>query len=168
MELDNDKKLKNYHVSSLTNTGLQAIIVIIFLKSLCMNDLYEIMPHCLVPPCSVAGVARITTTKTTDVLALVKRAKGSVRKSKKEGEAISDFELIDNTERTPGKLASLTVSVFGIAKIDRLMANMCQSMVFLNLIDACTGSSTATNHYGSELLLDAPSFAKTNALQAAK
>ena len=131
-----------------------------------MNEFYDIMPPCPVPLCTVAEILRIATTKTTDILALVKCAKGTARKSKKEGETMCDFELIDISSCTLGKLATLTFSVFGIAKTDRLMASIGQPLFCLNLAVVTMGGTTAISDHSSEQLWDAPDCPKTKALQA--
>jgi len=131
------------------------------------NELSKSMPYCPVPPHLVADVARITTTKTTDLLALVKSVSSPDRMSK-SGEAIADVELIDNSAHTPGKLAIVKVSVFGAAKIAKLRDRVGQAMVFFNLSVACTGGSPTINHYGREHVREAPDCAKKRALEAMK
>jgi len=129
------------------------------------NELSTSMPMCPVPPHLVADVARITTTKSTDLLALVKSVSSPDRKTK-SGDHIADVELIDNSERTPGKLAIVKVGVFGAAKIAKLRERVGQAMVFLNLSVACSGGSPTINHYVREHIREAPDCAKKQALEA--
>ena len=117
-----------------------------------MSRFYDIMHLCPVPPCTVPEIFRIATTKTTDFLTLVKCAEGTARNSANEGENICDFELIHSSPCTPGKLATVAVSAFGIAKTNRLMASIGQPMFFFNLSVVTKGGMRTINHYAREQL----------------
>ena len=131
------------------------------------KELYDSLPQCLVPPRTVAEVASITTAKSTDLLAIIKSC-STVARTTKSGDSVADVELIDNTERTSGKLATVKVSVFGVDKITVLQANVGEPMVFLNLLVACSGGSTSISHWNNELVFAAPECAKTDGLREAK
>ena len=132
-----------------------------------LKDLHETLPLCPVPPRTVAEVARITSAKSTDLLAIIKSCSKDIRTTK-AGESVIDVELIDNTEHTQGKLATVKVSVFGAAKITGLKDKVGEAMVFFNLSVSCTGGSTSVSHYANELVQPAPQCTKTEALLAQK
>ena len=53
------------------------------------KELYDSLPQCLVPPRTVAEVASITTTKSTDVLAIIKSC-ALVARTTKSGDSVGD------------------------------------------------------------------------------
>ena len=112
-----------------------------------------------VPPRTVADVARITTNKTTDLLAFVKSVTRD-RKSK-SGEDIADVVLLDDSKTDPFFRAAITVGVFGSKKIARLKEHVGTPMVFFNLSVSVAQGSVNINHYTQELISDAPKSLKT-------
>ena len=119
-----------------------------------------------VPPRSVAEVARITTNRSTDLIAVVKDVSSTRRRSKTD-EEIVDVELVDNSTTTTGKLATIVVSVFGNSKIRQLSGAVGTPMAFYNLSVACSraGAKPTINHYGRELVVPAPECGKTLSLR---
>ena len=67
------------------------------------KKLHASIPQDPVPPRSVADVARITSNRSTDLIAIVKDISARIRKSK-SGEAITTVELVDNSMTTPGPM----------------------------------------------------------------
>ena len=72
-----------------------------------------------VPPRSVAEVSCIKSSRNTDLIALVKYVDPTKRKSKKDVD-IADVELVDTSETSGNKTAAITISVFGLTKIQQL------------------------------------------------
>jgi len=130
------------------------------------QDLCDRMPQEPVPPRSVAEIARITHKRATDLLAIVKSI--SEQRNTKSGIPVADVELIDNSETTPGALATVKVSVFGGDKLSLLERNVGEPMVFFNLSVTCSGGQMSVAHYADELCRDAPTCEKQEALSAAK
>jgi hypothetical protein len=130
------------------------------------KQLRDAMPSYPVPPRSVADVSRITTNRSTDLIAVVKQWSKDLQS--KSGEAIVDVELIDNSEHTPGMLATMKVSVFGQGKVDMIKASVGEPMVFFNLSVSCSGSQTTITHYAGEVAKVAPECHKSIALRTKK
>jgi len=123
------------------------------------------MPQHAVPPRSVADVARITTNRSTDLIAMVKKVSKDKRKSKSD-EEIVDVELVDNSMTTPDKLASIVVGVFGKDKIQQLTDAVGKPMAFFNLSVICSSRGSARiNHYSADLMKPAPECEKTVSLR---
>ena len=120
-----------------------------------------------VPPRSVADVARITTNRPTDLIAMIKAVSTEKRKTKSNEEVV-DVELLDNSMTNHNKLASIVVSVFGAGKIEQLKHAVGKPMAFFNQSVVCAGrgSSPQINHYSSELMEPAPECEKTASLRA--
>jgi len=130
-------------------------------KTLCAS-----MPSSPVPPLSVADVTRITTNRSTDLIAVVKQVQSRTRKSKKD-ELIVDIALVDTTMGSSGKLAEIEVSVFGASKIDELTAAVGTPMAFFNLSVDCNqrGGKPKITHYSHEKIAPAPECTKTTELR---
>ena len=116
------------------------------------------------PPRSVADVARFTTNRSTDLIAVVKQ--WSRERKDKSGESIVDVELIDNSELTQGKLATVKVSVFGTSKVGLVKLSTGEPMVFLNLSVSCVDGKPQITHYKDALAQAAPECGKTASLKA--
>ena len=112
------------------------------------------MPDHPVPQCSVADVDRIITNKSTVLMAVIKSV-GRERQSK-NGTDIADVQLMDDSVFASGQLATVTVGVFGKAKIATLKSNIGHPMVFFNLSGSCATGHTNINHYMEELLTSPP------------
>ena len=80
------------------------------------------MPPAPVPPTSVVDLTRITTNRSTDLIAVVKEVGNQTRRSKAD-ELIVDVLLVDGTMASSGNLATIDVSVFGASKIDKLKSS---------------------------------------------
>jgi len=120
------------------------------------------MPSSPSPPTSVADVARITTNRSIDVIAVIKEVDGKTRRSKSD-EMIADIVLVDNTMGDSGKLALIDVSVFGQSKIEQLKAAVGTPMAFFNLSitkDKHSGKPNIT-HYSKAKIVPAPDCQKT-------
>ena len=130
-------------------------------------ELRASMPKHPVPPRSVADVARITTNRSTDLIAMIKEVSTQKRKSKSD-EEIVDVELLDNSMTKQDKLASIVVSVFGTRKVEQLKHVVGKPMAFFNLSVVCAGRgcSPQINHYSDELMEPAPECEKTASLRA--
>ena len=124
------------------------------------------MPSSPEPPISVADVSLITTTCSTDLIAVVKDVADKTRVSK-AGELIVDITLVDTTVGSSGKVVVIDVSVFGADKFERLKAAVGTPMAFFNLSIACDkkGEKPKITHYGSEKLAPAPESRKTAELR---
>eukprot|EP00974_Lingulodinium_polyedra_P051351 4938801-Lingulodinium_polyedra.AAC.1 len=121
------------------------------------------MPSFPVPPYSVADVSRVTTNKSTDLLAVVKQ--WSRERESKTGEGIVDVDLIDNSEVKTGLLATVTVSVFGHEKIAMIKASVGSPLVFFNLVVSASRDQTKITHYAKEIAVAAPQCCKTTMLE---
>lgn len=128
------------------------------------RQLRDTMPRSPVPPRSVADVARFTTNRSTDLIAVVKE--WSRERKDKSGESIVDVELIDNSELTQGKLATVKVSVFGTSKVGLVKLSTGEPMVFLNLSVSCADGKPQITHYKDALAQAAPECGKTASLKA--
>ena len=112
-----------------------------------------------VPPRTVADVARINSTKATDLLAFVKSV--SQERTSKNGHHIADVVLLDDSKTDSVHLATVTVGVFGSDKISMLKENIGRPMVFFNLSVTYNSGNTNINHYAGEVVVSAPDSAKT-------
>ena len=127
------------------------------------EELCARMPKHPVPPRSVADVARITTKRSTDLIAMIKEV--SEKRKTKSDEEVVDVELLDNSSTKNDKLASIVVSVFGTGKVEQLKQAVGKPMAFFNLSGAGRGNSPQINHYNGELLEPAPECEKTASLR---
>ena len=116
-----------------------------------------------VPPRTLAETVKITTNRSTDLLAVIKSV-ANERKSKSEQD-IADVTLIDDSKSSEGALAAITVSVFGGEKIEQLKASIGKPMVVLSLSVTSSQGSISITHYDREILLEAPPSEKTTALE---
>ena len=123
------------------------------------------MPEHPVPPRSVADVTRITTSRGTDLIALVKDVASDKRRTTKTGEPVCDITLVDSSVASAGNLATIKVSLFGEEKIERLSRHVGKPMAFFNLSADCTRYGKQFAHYANELVLSAPECEKTTALR---
>ena len=123
------------------------------------------MPPAPVPPTSVVDLTRITTNRSTDLIAVVKEVGVQTRKSKAE-ELIVDVLLVDGTMASSGNLATINVSVFGASKIEKLKAAVGKPMAFFNLSISCEkkGEKPKLAHYSKDKIAPAPECEKTNKL----
>ena len=71
------------------------------------KELQNKRPSYPIPPHTVADVSRITTNRSTDLIAMIKS--WSEKRVTKAGHDVVDVELIDNSEKTPGKFATVMV-----------------------------------------------------------
>ena len=78
--------------------------------------LYDTMPTHPVPPSTVADVAKISSNRSLDILAVIKSI--SEKRMTKSGEQIVDVELVDNSLSSDGKIATIMVTVFGTSKVN--------------------------------------------------
>ncbi len=124
------------------------------------------MPQHPVPPRTVAEVARITSNRATDLLAVVKSV--DRQRTSKKGEEIVDVQLLDNSTMPDGRLASVTVGVFGAGKIAQLRAYIGSPMVFFNLSVMASSGQTSITHYDGEIVTQAPPCPKTTELESQK
>ena len=123
------------------------------------------MPPAPVPPTSVGDLTRITTNRSTDLIAVVKEVGAQTRKSKAE-ELIVDVLLVDGTMASSGNLATIYVTVFGASKIEKLKAAVGTPMAFFNLSISCEkrGEKPKLTHYSKDKIAPAPECEKTNEL----
>ena len=130
-------------------------------KALCAS-----MPSAPVPPTSVVDLTRITTNRSTDLIAVVKEVGAHTRKSKTE-ELIVDILLVDGTMASSGNLATIDVSVFGASKIEKLKAAVGTPMAFFNLSISCEkrGEKPKLTHYSKDKIAPAPECEKTTELR---
>ena len=130
-------------------------------KKLCKS-----MPLAPEPPISVADVALITTTCSTDLIAVIKDVNDTTR-TNKAGELIADITLVDTTVGTSGKVVVIEVSVFGAAKFEQIKGAIGTPMAFFNLSIACDkkGVKPKISHYGSEKIALPPESRKTAELR---
>ena len=126
----------------------------------------EQMPPQPVPPRSVAEIARITSKRSTDIIAIVKDV-GSLRTTKTQ-QSVMDVTLIDNSVTSAGDLATIKVGVFGDAKMKLLKDNVGNPMVFFNLSVNFADGQLSVAHYANETVQLAPDCDKTQALAEQK
>ena len=115
----------------------------------------------VVPPRTVAETSSIRSSKSTDVLAIVK----SISSSRKcnSGEAVADAILIDGSSNASDHSA-ISVAVFGSQKIEFLQLHAQKPLVFLNLAIKVNNSSKEITHWPSDEVFLAPMCAKAKAL----
>ena len=77
-------------------------------------------------------MTRITTNRSTDLLAVIKEVHPQTRKSKAD-EMIVDIVLVDSSVGSSATLAAIDVSVFGKSKIQQLKAAVGTPMAIFNL-----------------------------------
>ena len=130
------------------------------------QNLRKSMPSSPEPPISVADVALITNTGSTDLIAVIKDVNDKTRTSK-ANELIADITLVDTTVGISGKVAVIDVSVFGKSKIEQLKAAIGTPMAFFNLSIACDkkGDKPKITHYAQEKIAPAPESRKTAELR---
>ena len=124
----------------------------------------EVAEHAVLPR-SVADVKRITTTRGTDVIAVLKEVSKERHQTKKSGEDVADITLVDNSNATAGSLAAITVSVFGTSKLNTLSGEVVNLMAFFNLSVDCSGQGKVLSHYAGELVEPAPECEKASTLR---
>jgi len=115
-----------------------------------------------VPPRTVSETAGISDTRSTDLLAIVK-SQSTPRPTKSD--VVADVELVDGSTMPNGKVASVTVSVFGQDKLDFISASR-GPIVFFNLWVKCQGPAKELIHWPGEQVLAAPECEKSTALLA--
>ena len=126
------------------------------------DDLYKQMPQQPVPPRSVADIARITSKRSTDLIAIVKDV--GDQRTTKSGQVVADVTLIDNSETSAGVLATIKVGVFGHEKVENLRQHVGEPMVFFNLSMNFTDGNLSITHFAGDLIQPAPVCQKTEAL----
>ena len=112
-----------------------------------------------VPPRSVAETSKITSTRQTDLLAIVTAV--APPRSTKRGDVV-DVTLMDASEDVPGMYAKVSVSVWGTAK-QKLLA-IGKPLVFLNLACKVDAGCKQFNHWEDSMLCGAPACDKHNEL----
>ena len=116
----------------------------------------------VVPPRTVAETSSIRSSKSTDVLAMLKSISES-RKCK-SGEDVADAILIDGSSNA-SEHSGISVAIFGRQKIEFLKQNAKKPLVFLNLaIKVNNNGSKEINHWFDDEVSLAPVCAKANAL----
>ena len=96
------------------------------------------IPQHPVPRRSVADVARITTSRGTTVIAVVKDISTERRRTKKTVDEVADVTLVDNSTVPSGQLATIKVSVSGSSKLDTLAGQVGKPMAFFNVSADCS------------------------------
>ena len=126
------------------------------------DDLCKQMPQEPVPPRSVADIARITSKRSTDLIAVVKDV--GEQRTTKSGLVVADVTLIDNSETSAGVLATIKVGVFGHEKVEVLRQHVGEPMVFFNLSINFADGHLSISHFPGDLIQPAPVCQKTEAL----
>ena len=130
------------------------------------DELCQQMPLEPVPPRSVADIARITTKRSTDLIAIVKDV--GEQRTTKSGLVVADVTLIDNSESSAGVLATIKVGVFAEAmsasKMVLLKAHVGDPMVFFNLSVNFADGQLSVTHFPGDVVRLAPVCQKTKAL----
>ena len=111
----------------------------------------------VVPPRTVAETSSIRSSKSTDVLAMLKSISES-RKCK-SGEDVADAILIDGSSNA-SQHAGISVAIFGRQKIEFLKRNAKESLVFLNLVIKVNNGSKEIMHWPGDEVFLAPVCAK--------
>ena len=128
------------------------------------------MPEDPVPPGSVADIARITSKRSTDLLAIVKEV--GEERTTKSGLVVADVTLIDNSESSPGVLATIKVGVFAktmaTLKMSLLRDHVGDPMVFFNLSVNFADGQLSVTHFPGDVVRLAPDCEKTKALSDQK
>ena len=135
------------------------------------DDLCKQMPQEPVPPRSVADIARITTKRSTDLIAIVKDV--GEQRTTKSGLVVADVTLIDNSESSAGMLATIKVGVFDntmpASKMALLKDHVGDPMVFFNLSVNYADGHLSVTHFPGDLVRLAPDHCqKTKALSDQK
>ena len=134
------------------------------------DELCQQMPLEPVPPRSVADIARITTKRSTDLIAIVKDV--GEQRTTKSGLVVADVTLIDNSESSAGMLATIKVGVFDntmpASKIALLKNHVGNPMVFFNLSVNFADGQLSITHYPGDVIRLAPVCQKTHALAESK
>ena len=115
----------------------------------------------VVPPRTVAETSSIRSSKSTDVLAMLKSISES-RKCK-SGEDVADAILIDGSSNA-SEHSGISVAIFGRQKLEFLKQNAKKPLVFLNLAIKVNNSSKEIIHWPSDEVSLAPVCAKAKAL----
>ena len=126
------------------------------------NELCKQMPQEPIPPRSVADIARITSKRSTDLIAIVKDM--GEQRTTKSSLVVADVTLIDNSESSAGVLATIKVGVFGTDKMELLRDHVGDPMVFFNLSVNFADGQLSVTHFPGELVRVAPDCQKTKAL----
>lgn len=115
----------------------------------------------VVPPRSIAETDSIRSSKTTDVLAMVK----SITDARlcHSGQEVADAILIDGSSNASDKSA-ISVAIFGSQKIAFLKQHIDKPLVFLNLAIKVGDGKKEITHWPSDEVFVAPECAKTQAL----
>ena len=134
------------------------------------DDLCKQMPQEPVPPRSVADIARITTKRSTDLIAIVKDV--GEQRTTKSGLVVADVTLIDNSESSAGMLATIKVGAFHntmpASKMALLKDHVGNPMVFFNLSVNFADGQLSITHYPGDVIRLAPVCQKTHALAESK
>ena len=112
-----------------------------------------------VPPRTVAETANITSTRNTDLFAIVTAV--ADRRTTKRGEVL-DVTLMDASEESAGIYAKVLVSVWGADK--QKLVNIGKPLVFLNLTCKVEGDNKQFNHWESSFLCEGPAGVKRDEL----
>jgi hypothetical protein len=139
----------------------------------------QAMPLAPVPPRTIAETVCISTSKTQDVLCLVKAVIN--RRTTKTHTVLVDAILIDGTVANTdsvsqpvaqigdaGKVAlsTILVTIWGEKKVDKTMANVGKPLAFFNLNVKLEAGNRVINHYEDAEIMDAPNCEKTDKLLA--
>ena len=127
------------------------------------NDVAKKMPQAPVPPRTVAETAGITSSKSQDLLALVKEVAN--KRKNKDGKDIIDVVLIDGSKTQTGERATLFASVWGHDKVQLLESHVGHPLAFFNLTTKLDGDKRLVNHYEEAPIRSAPTCDKTDQLQ---
>ena len=112
--------------------------------------------------CRHAETACIKSDRSTDLRAIVKEFKRE--RSSKNGTPIADVTLIDKSRTLAGKLATITVAVFGAAKLAVLKDKGGEPMSFFNVVITYKDGKTEIAHYENDVVEPTPACLKTAAL----
>ena len=115
----------------------------------------------VVPPRTVAETSSIRSSKSTDVLAMLKSISES-RKCK-SGEEVADAILIDGSSNA-SEHSGISVAIFGRQKLEFLKQNAKKPLVFMNLAIKVNKGSKEIIHWPSDEVSLAPVCAKAKAL----
>ena len=115
----------------------------------------------VVPPRTVAETSGIRSSKSTDVLAMIKSMTNA--RTCNSGEEVADAILIDGSSNSSDHSA-ISVAVFGHNKITFLKQNAEKPLVFLNLAIKVTDGKKEITHWPSDDVFLAPECAKAKKL----
>jgi len=125
--------------------------------------LLSLLPATAVPPRTVADTAAISSTRSTDIIAVVKNISDTrLTKTKK---SVATVELIDGSKSKQGKVATVSIGLFGLEKIAFVKENRAQPLVFFNLQIKCERKATEINHWEDAKVKVAPDSERTRNLQ---